>query len=49
MAVDFSGRFSSPFNVYWASTCDRQRYLVIDGFDRTTGSYLTPFHSFNEF
>lgn len=49
MAVDFSGRVSSPSNVYWASTGYRQRYLVIDGFDRTTGSYLIPFHSFNEF
>lgn len=49
VAVDSSGRVSLPSDVYSASTGDWQRYLVIDGFDRTTGSYSTPFHSFNEF
>jgi spore germination protein YaaH len=48
-AVNSNGMESISSDVYSASTGNRKRYLVVDGFDRTSGSYSQPFHAFNEF
>lgn len=48
-AINSSGLISNPSDIYSASTGTNKRYLVVDGFDRITGSYSLPFHSFNEF
>ncbi len=47
-SVNSNGIESISSDIYSASTGARKRYLVVDGFDRTTGSYSTPYHSFNE-
>jgi spore germination protein YaaH len=49
IAVNSAGMTSIPSDIYSASTGSRKRYLVVDGFDRTSGSYSQQFHSFNEF
>ncbi len=49
IAVNQSGLISYSTDIYSSSTGNNKRYLVVDGFDRTTGSYNQPFHSFNEF
>ncbi len=48
-AVNSAGMMSVSTDIYSASTGSNKRYLVVDGFDRTTGSYSQPNHSFNEF
>ena len=48
-AVNSNGMESISSDIYSASTGNQNRYLVVDGFDRTSGSYSQPFHSFNEF
>ncbi len=48
-AVNSAGIESISSDVYSASTGIKRRYLIVDGFDRTSGSYSQPFHSFNEF
>lgn len=49
VAVNHDGLVSNSTDIYSASTGNNKRYLIVDGFDRTTGSYIVPFHSFNEF
>ncbi len=47
VAVDSSRvRSSDTSDTYGACTGEGQRYLVVDGFDRTTGSYTLPSHDF---
>jgi len=48
VAVNQDGLVSNSTDIYSASTGNNKRYLVVDGFDRTTGSYSLPYHSFNE-
>lgn len=49
VAVNSEGMISNSSDIYSSSTGSNKRYLIVDGFDRTTGSYTQPFHSFNEF
>jgi spore germination protein YaaH len=48
-AINSNGMESISSDIYSASTGNRKRYLIVDGFDRTSGSYSQPYHSFNEF
>jgi spore germination protein YaaH len=48
-AINSVGMESISSDVYSASTGNGKRYLVVDGFDRTSGSYSQPYHIFNEF
>lgn len=48
-AVDTLGSVSISSDIYAASTGSKNRYLVVDGFDRTSGSYAQAFHNFAGF
>ncbi|MBM4174664.1 MAG: T9SS type A sorting domain-containing protein [Ignavibacteria bacterium] len=48
-AVDTLGNVSPSSDVYAASTGSKKRYLVVDGFDRTSGSYSLAYHNFTQF
>jgi spore germination protein YaaH len=48
VAVDTKGEaVSDPSDTYGVLVGQAVRYLVVDGFSRTTGSYSAPYHSFN--
>ncbi len=48
-AVNQIGEESLSSDVYGASTGNNNHYLIIDGFDRTTGSYSLSYHDFSYF
>ncbi len=48
-AVDTFGNVSTSSDIYAASTGNKSRYLVVDGFDRTSGSYSLTLHDFAGF
>ncbi|MBM2841062.1 MAG: hypothetical protein HW412_1590, partial [Bacteroidetes bacterium] len=50
VAVDTSHtRVSDTSDTYGVRTGTGPRYLVVDGFDRITGSYFVPHHAFNAY
>lgn len=48
-AVNAAGEESLPSDIYGASLGVGNRYLIIDGFDRTSGSYNLHYHNFAYF
>lgn len=48
-AVNTAGEESLPSDIYGASLGIGNRYLIIDGFDRTSGSYNLSYHNFAYF